>query len=77
MINSHPYKPKFLIIEPVGTVFLRMITMIVIPLVFVSLMLGTASLGDVRKLGRIGAKTGFYFVITTIIAICIGLILLQ
>ena len=64
-----------LIIEPVGTVFIRLITMIVIPLVFVSLMLGTASLGDVRKLGRIGAKTAVYFVITTIIAIIIGLFL--
>ncbi|MFW6137052.1 MAG: cation:dicarboxylate symporter family transporter, partial [Candidatus Aminicenantaceae bacterium] len=62
-----------LIIEPVGTVFIRLITMIVIPLVFVSLMLGTASLGDVRKLGRIGAKTAVYFLITTVIAIVIGL----
>jgi len=69
------FREKVMIIEPVGTVFLRMITMIVIPLVFVSLMLGTASLGDVRKLGRIGAKTAIYFVVTTIIAICVGLIL--
>ncbi|MFW6139870.1 MAG: dicarboxylate/amino acid:cation symporter [Acidobacteriota bacterium] len=66
---------KVLIIEPVGTIFLHLITMIVIPLVFVSLMLGTASLGDIRKLGRIGAKTAVYFVITTIIAIVIGLTL--
>lgn len=69
------FREKVLIIEPIGTVFLRLITMIVIPLVFVSLMLGTASLGDVRKLGRIGAKTALYFVATTVIAICIGLIL--
>jgi Na+/H+-dicarboxylate symporter len=66
---------KVLIIEPIGTVFLRLITMIVVPLVFVSLMLGTASLGDIRKLGRIGIKTSIYFVITTIIAICVGLFL--
>lgn len=66
---------KALIIEPVGTIFLRLITMIVIPLVFVSLMLGTASMGDVRKLGRIGAKTAVYFIATTVIAICIGLLL--
>ena len=66
---------KATIIEPVGTIFLRLITMIVVPLVFVSLMLGTASLGDIRKLGRIGAKTAIYFIITTVIAICIGLIL--
>ena len=49
------FREKVLLIEPVGTVFLRLITMIVVPLVFVSLMLGTASLGDVRKLGRIGS----------------------
>jgi len=66
---------KILIIEPIGTVFLHLITMIVVPLVFVSLMLGTASLGDVRKLGRIGAKTAAYFVITTVIAIIVGLFL--
>ena len=66
---------KALIIEPVGTIFLRLITMIVVPLVLVSLMLGTASLGDIRKLGRIGIKTVVYFTITTMIAISIGLVL--
>ena len=66
---------KATIIEPVGTIFLRLITMIVVPLVLVSLMLGTASLGDIRKLGRIGIKTVIYFMITTMIAISIGLVL--
>lgn len=66
---------KAAVIEPVGTIFLRLITMIVVPLVFVSLMLGTASLGDIRKLGRIGIKTIVYFTVTTMIAISIGLAL--
>lgn len=66
---------KAQLIEPVGTIFLRLITMIVVPLVFVSLMLGTASLGDIKKLGRIGFKAFFYFTVTTAIAISIGLIL--
>jgi len=66
---------KARIIEPVGTIFLRLITMIVVPLVLVSLMLGTASLGDLRKLGRIGFKTIAYFFLTTMVAISIGLIL--
>ncbi|NIM90292.1 MAG: cation:dicarboxylase symporter family transporter [Candidatus Aminicenantes bacterium] len=66
---------KARLIEPVGTIFLRLITMIVVPLVLVSLMLGTASLGDIRKLGRIGIKTIAYFTITTMIAISIGLFL--
>ena len=66
---------KATVIEPVGTIFLRFITMIVVPLVLVSLMLGTASLGDIRKLGRIGIKTIVYFTLTTMIAISIGLAL--
>ncbi|MBE0460627.1 MAG: dicarboxylate/amino acid:cation symporter [Candidatus Aminicenantes bacterium] len=69
------FREKAQIIEPIGTIFLRLITMIVVPLVLVSLTLGTASLGDIRKLGRIGLKTIVYFVITTIIAISIGLTL--
>jgi len=66
---------KARLIEPVGTIFLRLITMIVVPLVLVSLMLGTASLGDIRKLGRIGIKTVVYFMITTMVAISVGLVL--
>lgn len=69
------FREQARIIEPIGTIFLRLITMIVVPLVFVSLMLGTASLGDIRKLGRIGLKTAIYFVVTTVIAISVGLIL--
>jgi Na+/H+-dicarboxylate symporter len=66
---------KAQIIEPIGTIFFRLITMIVVPLVLLSLMLGTASLGDIRKLGRIGIKTIVYFTITTMIAASIGLFL--
>jgi Na+/H+-dicarboxylate symporter len=59
----------------VGNGFIRAITMIVIPLVVASLMLGVASLGDIRKLGRIGGKTVAYYFTTTAIAITIGLTL--
>ena len=61
-------------IEPIGTVFIRLITMIVVPLVVASLILGTASLGDIRKLGRIGGKTIAYYMATTAIAVTIGLL---
>lgn len=64
---------KASVIKPIGTIFLNLIIMIVVPLVFVSLMLGTASLGDVRKLGRIGLKTLVYFTLTTMVAAIIGL----
>ena len=64
-------------IKPVGTAFIRLITMIVVPLVFASLLVGTASLGDVKKLGRIGGKTVAFFAVTTIIATLIGLLLVN
>ncbi len=59
----------------VGGAFIRAITMIVIPLVVASLMVGVTSLGDIRKLGRIGGKTLAYYFATTAIAITIGLTL--
>jgi Na+/H+-dicarboxylate symporter len=61
------------IIKPVGELFIRLIQMVVVPLVFASLLLGVAGLGDPRKLGRIGAKTIVYFAITTALAVSIGL----
>src|SRR5918996_747474 len=48
--------------NPVGQVFLRMLFMVVIPLVFTTLALGVATLGDIRRLGRIGGKTLGFFV---------------
>ncbi|MEX0843096.1 MAG: dicarboxylate/amino acid:cation symporter [Gemmatimonadota bacterium] len=62
-------------IEPLGTAFIRAITMVVVPLVVASLMVGTASLGDLAKLGRIGGKTVIYYMCTTAVAVTIGLIL--
>ncbi len=61
--------------RPVGTAFIRLIQMIVIPLVFASLLTGTASLGDPKKLGRIGAKTLAYYLLYTAFAIALGLAL--
>jgi Na+/H+-dicarboxylate symporter len=56
-----------------GTLFLTSIKMLVLPLIFVSLITGVASLGDVRRLGRIGLKTFSLYFLTTAIAIPIGL----
>jgi Na+/H+-dicarboxylate symporter len=63
------------LIKPLGTLFIRLITMIVIPLVVASLLVGTASLGDIRKLGRIGGKTVAYYLLTTAFAVTLGLVL--
>ena len=60
-------------IQPLGDAFIRLITMVVVPLVVASLFVGAASLGDVRKLGRIGRRTVVFFLVTTVIAALIGL----
>ena len=57
----------------VGQVFLRGIMMCVVPLVFVSLVNGAASMGDIKKLGKVGVKTMAFYLVTTAIAIVIGL----
>lgn len=67
--------PVLVRLEPVGTVFIRLITMIVIPLVVASLLLGVVALGDLRKLGRLGAKTLGYYLTTTALAVVMGLLI--
>ncbi|MFD2681090.1 dicarboxylate/amino acid:cation symporter [Bacillus seohaeanensis] len=61
--------------NPLGQIFLNLIKMLVVPIVFVSIVLGTAGLGDPKKLGRIGVKTVSYFLVTTCIAIVIAICL--
>jgi proton glutamate symport protein len=61
--------------EWIGRLFLAMIKMAVVPLVFFSLIVGMASLGDFRKLGRMGGVTLGFFTVTTMIALVIGLTL--
>jgi Na+/H+-dicarboxylate symporter len=61
-------------VGPVGKAFLRLIQMVIVPLVFASLTVGVASLGDLRKLGRVGGRTLGLFVITTAVSVTIGLV---
>ena len=62
-------------IKPIGTLFLNLIKMTIVPLVFASLVVGASSIGDTKRLGRIGGKTMVFFFATTAIAIIIGLVL--
>lgn len=61
------------ITQPVGTLFLNLLLMIVVPLVFSSLVSGVAGIGDIRKLGRIGLKSFAYCLIISAISVVIGL----
>ena len=60
---------------PIGQIFLRLLFMIVMPLVFASIALGVAGLGDLRKVGRVGGKAISYFLITTALAATLGILL--
>ncbi len=59
--------------RPIGHLFLNLLLMIVVPLVFASLVVGVAGIGDIRKLGRIGAKSFGYTLIISAISVIIGL----
>ncbi|MDX6270556.1 MAG: dicarboxylate/amino acid:cation [Acidobacteriota bacterium] len=61
------------ITEPIGTLFLRLLLMVVIPLVFSSLVVGVAGIGDIRKLGRVGLKSFVYVLVISGISVVIGL----
>ncbi|HJL40728.1 MAG TPA: dicarboxylate/amino acid:cation symporter [Myxococcales bacterium LLY-WYZ-16_1] len=58
--------------EWIGRLFLALIKMVVVPLVFFSLVVGVASLGDFRRLGRLGGRTLALFTSTTVVALSIG-----
>ena len=61
------------ILDPVGQIFLNLIMMLVVPLVFVSITLGTAGLGEPAKLGKIGIYTIGFFLVSTSCALVVGL----
>ncbi len=62
-------------IKWIGDIFIRLLMMIAVPLVFVSLTVGAASLGDIKRFARIGGKTIAYYITTTAFAITIGLVI--
>lgn len=62
-------------IKPLGTIFLNLIKMIVVPLVIFSMIAGVISLSDIKKVGAIGGKTIVYYLFTTACAIIIGLVI--
>ncbi len=62
------------LVKPVGDLFIRLIRMIVVPLIVASLVTGAASMGDLSKLGRVSIKTILYYILTTAIAVSIGLL---
>lgn len=64
-------------LKVVGDIFIQLLKMIIIPLILASMVVGIVSLGDIRKLGRIGLKTFIYYTTTTLLAVGVGLVLVN
>ena len=62
-------------IKPIGSLFINLIKMLIVPLIFSSLVVGICSMDDIKKMGRIGAKSFGIYLLTTAIAITIGLVI--
>ncbi|WP_277584035.1 glutamate/aspartate:proton symporter GltP [Psychrobacillus antarcticus] len=69
---GNPSVEKYL--QPIGTMFINMIKMIVVPIIVSTLILGVAGTGDLKQLGKLGGKTLLYFEAVTTIAILVGLL---
>ncbi|PCJ80491.1 MAG: dicarboxylate/amino acid:cation symporter [Bacteroidetes bacterium] len=64
-------------IQPFGDIFINLLKLIAVPLVLFSIISGVASLGDMKKLGRMGAKTLAIYLTTTMFAVIVGLVLVN
>ena len=61
-------------IKPIGTIFLNLLKFIVVPLVLFSIMAGILSMNDIKKVGKLGLRTLLYFMVTTLFAVTLGLV---
>ncbi len=60
-------------LEPAGTVFINLLKMVVVPLVVAALFVGVAGMGDLKRLGRVGADALAFFAVTTLLAVLMGM----
>ena len=61
-------------IQPIGTIFLNLLKFIVVPLVLFSVMAGILSMNDISKVGKLGVRAVLYFMVTTLFAVTLGLV---
>ncbi len=69
--------PNSTFVAPLGHIFIRLLKMVIVPLVLTSIMAGVASVGNSKSLGRLGLKTISYYIMTSLFAILIGLVLVN
>ena len=75
LYHGVPEGRVYQLIISLGTIFIRLLKMVIVPLIFTSIVTGVSGLGGGKNLGRIGMKTFFYYLTTSFCAILIGLTL--
>ena len=69
------FYPEFAVkLKPLGDGFIALIKMIIAPVIFCTVVLGISNAGDMKKVGRVGLKTFFYFEVVSTVALIIGLL---
>ena len=64
-------------LKPLGDGFIKLVKMMIAPIIFCTVVHGIASMGDLKKLGRVGAKTLLYFEVVSTLALVIGLVVVN
>src|SRR6187549_2564167 len=64
-------------LKPLGDGFVKLVKMMIAPIIFCTVVHGIASMGDLKRLGRVGAKTLLYFEIVSTLALVIGLVVVN
>ncbi len=62
------------LLDPAGQIFIKLLKMLIVPLVFSSMVMGVARVGDIRRLGNLGGKTFAFYLLTTFASVLVGLI---
>src|SRR5438270_13985142 len=63
--------------KPLGDGFIKLIRMMIAPIIFLTVIVGIAGIGDMKKLGRVGLKALLYFEVVTTLALLIGLVVVK
>src|SRR5215470_7001564 len=74
ILIGHFYPATGTALKPLGDGFIALIKMMIAPVIFCTVVHGIASISDLRKVGRVGVKTLFYFEAVSTLALAIGLI---
>ena len=76
-VSVELFGESMIAVEWMGTLFLKALKMIIVPLIMASMIVGITGLGDVRRLGRVGGLTVAYYGLTTGIAVALGILMVN